>query len=119
MPAFGLTWIRHPKLLADAFALHVLKLESGILMVGEAIAREMEAYAKTNARWTDRTGAARAQLRATATKAAAAIVITIMHGAPHGKWLEIAHAGVWGILKQTLEAFQPQLMGRIRAMIGG
>ena len=79
-------------------------------------AREMEEWAKANAPWTDRTGAARAGLHATVE----GTNITLSHGVPHGLWLEIANGGRFAIIAQAIDVFGAKYMDELqRAVASG
>lgn len=93
---------------------------AAVLAVGHLVAAEAEAYAKQNAIWQDRSGAARQGLTGTALQlGATAVAIVIYHKADHGKWLEIAHSGRWGILPSTLVQMYGRVMALIRQAFGG
>lgn len=81
----------------------------------------IEDWAKQNAPWTDRTGHARQSLVATSTveKQGGATVgtITLASGAEYGIWLELAHAGKWGIIANALKEFADKIMAAIQAQL--
>lgn len=66
-----------------------------------------ETFAKSNARWTDRTGNARGSLSGTYTanigSSSAVFEITISHGMPYGIWLELRYNGKFAIINKTVE----------------
>ena len=57
MSAF--VWERSPSALADEVEAYVARVQRAISAVGEYIAPKIEAWAKENAPWVDRTGNAR------------------------------------------------------------
>ncbi len=66
-----------------------------------------EAFAKSKAKWTDRTGNARGSLSGTYTanisRDSARFEITISHGMPYGIWLELRWNGKFAIINKTVE----------------
>lgn len=80
-------------------------------------AAEMQQYARTNARWTDRTGAARSGLTATVEETGPIGTITLKHGVPYGLWLEVANQGRFSIIPETIDVFGPRVMRSLQNMI--
>lgn len=65
----------------------------------------MEAYAKTHAPWTDRTGHARQSLHGGVERRADdTLVLYLSHGMEYGIWLELANGGNYAILGPTVDA---------------
>lgn len=66
-----------------------------------------ETYAKSKAKWTDRTGNARSSLAgsysAVIGKDSARFEITISHGMPYGIWLELRYGAKFAIINKTVE----------------
>lgn len=86
-------------------------------MIGTAVdyyATRSEAYARTNASWTDRTGNARNGLAAEAEHVQFRYhEIVISHGVPYGIWLETRFQGRNAIIEKTERHITPQLMNLI------
>lgn len=81
-------------------------------------ARDMEAWAKANAPWTDRTGAARATLHASVEESGFAIgQIVLAHGVDYGVWLEIAHGGQYAIIAPAIDMWGPIFMQDIQRIV--
>lgn len=64
----------------------------------------LEGYAKTEARWTDRTGNARQSLHTWHDVANDIVTVYIGHGVEYGIWLEVRWAGRYSIIWPTIEA---------------
>lgn len=78
--------------------------------IGLFWAPQLEAYAKQNRPWTDRTGNARQTLHATVLDLGnGKVAIILSHGVSYGLWLEIKSAGKWAILWPTLHAHIPAI----------
>lgn len=74
----------------------------------------MEAYAKTNAPWTDRTGNARQGLHGgVELRAENELVLFLSHGVEYGIWLELANAGKYAIVGPTADVH----LNRIRSTV--
>jgi hypothetical protein len=81
-------------------------------------AADMEAWAKDNAPWTDRTGAARRELHTEVEENPGTIgTIVIAHGVEHGLWLEIAYGGRWAIITRTIDHWGPVLWKDMQNMV--
>lgn len=80
-------------------------------------AEQMEAYAKQNAPWTDRTTDARTYLHATVEEAGPIATIVLAHGVDYGLWLEIANGGKYSIIPETIDVFAPRLMRTLQNMM--
>lgn len=81
----------------------------------EKLAAEMEAYAKANKPWNNRTGDAQAGLRAEVIHDDAAKTSTVYlgHGVGYGLWLEL---GNYPIIMPTIMAFAPRMMSTIKEL---
>lgn len=99
--------------MAKGFKFDPSELEQGLremyergLAAMEAVvdtgATEMEAYAKRNARWINRTGEARRRLNASYSKEDDSFKITLAHGVDYGIWLELANEKRFAIIEETL-----------------
>lgn len=82
-------------------------------------AQEMEEWAKANAPWQDRTGAARAGLNATVQEAGAGTTITLAHGVDYGIWLEVANGGRYSIIAKAIDMFGPSFMQDLQRLLSG
>lgn len=114
----GFKWIVAP---TDVFPQMASKYTQAIFLSGRRIAHEqaaeMEAYAKQNAPWQDRTGAARAGLTATVEETGQIGTIVLSHGVPHGIWLEVANGGRFAIIAPTIDLFGGRVMRSLQNMI--
>lgn len=73
-------------------------------------AQEVEAYAKANAPWSDRTGSARQGLRADVYEEFGEIVLELSHSVDYGVWLELIQNGAYAIIMPTLEVLGPKII---------
>lgn len=94
------------------------RLTYAVLMQADTQAKEIESYAKSNRRWTDRTGLAKANLRCTVSQPRKNLVrITLAHGVNYGIWLELANEKRYAIVKPTLDIYGPRVMSNFRNLL--
>ena len=77
----------------------------------------VEAYARQNAPWTDRTGNARSGLATTTEHGPASHSIVLAHSVPYGIWLEVRFEGRNQIIIPTIKAMGAQLMATLRSVM--
>lgn len=78
--------------------------------VFEGGAAEVEAAARANAPWDDRTGDARMGLTAEVYDDGGVMVMELYHTVDYGEWLEVIQDGRFATIMPTLEAFGPRLI---------
>jgi hypothetical protein len=81
-----------------------------ILGAAQALAARMEAHARANRPWADRTGRARGAIRGRAEAAGARIRITLTGGAPYSAALETGYGRRYAIIGPTARRFAPELI---------
>ncbi len=97
------------------------KLNRAVFAVAKYYDGRVEASAKVNAPWTDRTTNARNGLFAKATKLGGAFAIILAHSVTYGIYLELPHTheradgstytiGPYPIIMPTIEKFAPKVM---------
>lgn len=72
-------------------------------------APDIESYAKNNAPWDDRTGAARNGLTAEVNRMDGTISLDLFHTVDYGQWLEVIQNGRFAVILPTLEKFAKEL----------
>lgn len=95
-------------------------VRTGMLAIMEKFRGIIEEYAKKNAPWNDRTGAARRGLTATIVQAALSATISLAHTVFYGVFLEFGtrYMAPRPIVAVALQANYAPLMSEIRAMMG-
>lgn len=74
-------------------------------------ASELESLMKANRKWTDRTGMAKARLKAEVSEPYEdTIRITLSHGVEYGIWLELANEKNYAIIQPTLNQQSPKVL---------
>lgn len=83
-------------------------------------AREFEAYMKANRPWTDRTGAARANLSAKVQTSAKkyANTMQLAHGVPYGVYLEYSMERRFAIIEPTIRIKGPEIVSDLQGKLG-
>ena len=109
----GVVWTKNPFEADGRAALLVLRFEQGLAAFTSEFAERVEAYAKENAPWSDRTGDARAGLTARGQQRLVQYSITLFHTVEYGLWLEVRWSGRYAIIRPTLEVMGPQLMDEL------
>lgn len=118
MAAARIVWSTSPTLITGRVAALARAFPQRVDRACREAALHGEAYAKVNAPWTNRTGAARASLTGVSSVAGASGEITISHGVDYGIWLEVAHGRVWGIIPQAIQSTVADLQGRLSGLLG-
>lgn len=74
---------------------------------------QAEAYMKSNAPWTDRSGNARNGLKARTEIGSNKVTVYLFHSVPYGGYLELRWSGRYQIINPTIEVFAPVLIETI------
>ncbi len=93
------------------------RVEVAIEIAFENMAAQAEARMRTQASWTDRTGAARGSLRADVDLTGRAFSLLLSHGVPYGIWLEVANDGRYAIVITTQRWVAGQLPKVVAAAV--
>lgn len=94
------------------------KTEGAIRALCEYHATRGEAHMKTNAPWTDRTGAARNGLFTRTEFPRNQYIIIFAHSVHYGIWLEVANSGEYQIILPTVRHTGRQLMADLHKLYG-
>lgn len=109
----GIEW-RGITLLSEYYASRGVKMHEYRIATADALAREMEAYARDNAPWQDRTGDARASLKAVAIHAPEISTVYLGYGSEifYAFYLEnYVYSGVsYAIIEPTIREFEPVIL---------
>lgn len=79
------------------------RAKSAFQTYADASALKMQDYAKTHAKWTDRSGRARTTLTGSASVIDKGFKITLAYGVEYGVWLELANEKKYAILQKTID----------------
>lgn len=79
------------------------KCDTAVLMYAKTKAIQLQEYMKANKKWTDRTGAAKRELKGlVSVPKEHQTQITLAHGVNYGIWLELAHEMNYAIVRPTI-----------------
>jgi hypothetical protein len=78
------------------------KVQAAMIAGAGYTATRVESYMRANAKWTDRTGAARSGLKTTVKTSPNKVAIVLYHSVPYGVWLEVRWGGKYAILRSGL-----------------
>lgn len=92
------------------------KLADVLFKLGQYWSPQIETYAKSHHKWTDRTGGATGGLKAVAVREGSNTVINLFHTVEYGLWLEVRWAGRYAVIMPTLNAFGSPIMDSIRKL---
>lgn len=77
------------------------KVQRAVVGATEYSSTKGQSFAKSRAKWTDRTGNARQGLRVFPIHEPGRSTIVITHGVPYGIWLEVRFSGKYAIVAPT------------------
>lgn len=93
-------------------------VEGVAMEVAQYFAPQIEAAAKQDAAWTDRTGNARQGLFTTIRKNGKSVSLYLSHAMDYGMWLELRHHGRYAIIMRTLSSFYPKIQRMFKGTFG-
>lgn len=96
----------------------VTKTGIAVLMYANTKATQLESQMKVKRPWTDRTGMAKATLRARVSQPDSNTVrITLAHGVSYGIWLELAKEKRYAIVAPTLKNEAPKIVKGLNTIL--
>lgn len=93
------------------------KVKRGMVAAANYVAPQAEAWMKSNASWTDRTGNARQGLGSEVQVSSNRVAIVLFHSVDYGVWLEVRWGGKYAIIEPTIAIFAPKLAEAAGRMI--
>ena len=93
------------------------EIHDAIKQIADRYAPDIEAWMKSNAPWTDRTGNARQTLNTEVQEVASIMVgIILAHGVDYGVFLELSHGGSWAIIGPAIDYFAPKVWADVQRL---
>ena len=92
------------------------KVQAAMVAAAHYVAPQAESFMRSEATWTDRTGAARNGLRSQVVTGPDKVAIVLYHSVPYGVWLELRWDGKYAIIERTMAAAGPlfvEAIGRL------
>lgn len=93
------------------------KTETALMMVVEAGAAKMEAYAKANRPWQDRSSRARNGLQGLGSKVSDGFLISLSHSVDYGIHLEMRSNKKYAILMPTINKIGPEVIEGFKTVL--
>ena len=95
------------------------KTEVALRIYADSVAKKMEASAKENRPWQDRTGEARRTIKGFAKHASnrSKIRITLQDGVYYGKYLEYCDGGKYAIIEPTVDKEAPNAVEGLKGLL--
>lgn len=95
-----------------------VKMGAMLLMYSSTKASKIQAEMQKNRPWRDRTGMAKATLRAVVSQPnEKTIRITLSHGVSYGIWLELAHQKQYAIIGPTIQQESPKIVTELQGIM--
>lgn len=114
--ASSLTFSGLDKLISNTQLLEV-KFDAALHAYANTASKKVEAYAKQNRPWTDRTDNARNGLNARAEKYGRNYRIALAHGVYYGIYLELARGKKYAIIDPTIKAMSPEVFKGLQGLL--
>ena len=104
--------------LMQGLAEREIKTKVALGLYGDTVSKKMEAYAKSNHPWTDRTGKASQTLHTKSPKwMGNTLRLTLSHGVDYGVYLEFCNEKRYAIIKPTIDNITPQAIKGLKNII--
>ena len=87
-----------------------VKTKTAVGLYGDTVAKKLEASAKANRPWTDRTGNARNRLNSESEWNGNKVRVSLSHGVDYGIWLELCNEGKYAIIMPTINKEGPSIL---------
>lgn len=104
--------------LMQGLAEREIKTKAALSLYGNTVSKKMEAYAKSNRPWIDRTGKARQTLHTESPKwMGNTLRLTLSHGVDYGVYLEFCNERRYAIIKPTIDYITPSAIKGLKNII--
>ena len=87
-----------------------VKTKTALGLYGDTVAKKLEASAKANRPWTDRSGRARQSLNGDSEWVGNKVRVSLSHGVDYGIWLELCNEGKYSVIMPTINKEAPGVM---------
>ena len=93
--------------------------KAALYALSQRYAAQMEAHAKVNARWQDRTSLARKGLFGYSMSRDQSLITRIAHTMDYGVYLELANQGRYAILMPTVRRYVAEFLEDAQKVVSG
>ena len=95
-----------------------IKTKAALGLYGNTVSKKMEAYAKSNRPWIDRTGKARQTLHTESPKwIGNTLRLTLSHGVDYGVYLEFCNEKRYSVIAPTINYIAPKAIKGLKNII--
>ena len=94
-----------------------VKTKAAVGLYGDTVAKKLEASAKANRPWTDRSGRARQSLNGDSEWVGNKVRVSLAHGVAYGIWLELCNEGKYSIIMPTINKEAPAVMEGLKKIL--
>ena len=94
-----------------------IKTKASVGLYGDTVAKKLEASAKANRPWTDRTGNARNRLNGKSEWVGNKVRVSLSHGVDYGIWLELCNEGKYAVIMPTINKEAPKVMEGLKKIL--
>jgi hypothetical protein len=94
-------------------------IKRAMIAAAEYNGPKVVSWAKSNAKWTDRTGNARNGLggQTLVSDGGRHVQLVIFHSVPYGIWLEVRFSGRYAIIQPAIDEWFPKVMNTLGRLI--
>ena len=85
-----------------------IKTRAALGLYADTVSKKMEAHAKSNKPWTDRTGRAKQSLNSSWKWMGDVARVELSHGVDYGIYLEFCNEKRYAIIKPTIDKISPE-----------
>ena len=103
--------------LVKGLAEREIKTKAALGLYADTVAKKMEAHAKSNYKWTPRSGLAHQSLNGTWKWHGSVARVELSHGAEYGIWLELCNERRYSIISPTINYIAPKAIKGLNNII--
>ena len=96
--------------LISGLAEREIKTRAALGLYADTVSKKMEAHAKSNKPWTDRTGRAKQSLNSSWSWRGDVARVELSHGVDYGIYLEFCNEKIYAIIKPTIDKISPEVI---------
>lgn len=94
-----------------------LKAKASLGLYADSISKELESYAKSNFKWTVRSGRAHQSLNSSWKWQGNKIVIALSHGVDYGIYLEFCYERKYSIIQPSIDYISPKAIRGLQNLL--
>lgn len=94
-----------------------IKTRAALGLYADTVAKQMEAHAKNNYKWTPRSGAAHQRLNGSWKWVGDVARIELSHGVDYGVYLEFCNEKKYAVLRPTIDYISPKAIRGLKNIL--